>query len=152
MIRDKHLLEIVPVKGRGYSIKSRTYVPNEKVHESNGKFFYRGEFENNIKSVIEFSTNEGTNALTEVMGVAGTFENPKNVGMIMYLLNIVKKIILLYWISLRVAALLATLSCNLTKKMVETANISSAPTTKIISAKRLLIKDLRIFRRNCHII
>ena len=91
MIRDKHLLEIVPVKGRGYSIKSRTYVPNEKVVEINGKFIYRGEFENNIKSVIEFSTNEGTNSLTEVMGVAGTFENPKNPGMIMYLLNTVKK-------------------------------------------------------------
>lgn len=91
MIRDKHLLEIVTVKGRGYSIKSMTYVPNEKVVEINGIFIYRGEFENNVKSVIEFSTNEGTNSLTEVMGVAGTFENPKNPGMIMYLLNKVKK-------------------------------------------------------------
>ena len=91
MIRDKHLLQIVPVKRRGYSIKSRTYVPCEKVHESNGKYLYRGTFENNVKSVLEFSTNEGTNSLTDVMGVAGTFENPKNVDMMMYLLSRVKK-------------------------------------------------------------
>lgn len=87
MIRDSHLLEIVSVRGRGYSIKSRTYVPSEQVRKQDGKYIYRGAFENNVKSIIEFSTNDGTTTLTDVMGAAGTFDNPKNLEMIMYLLN-----------------------------------------------------------------
>ena len=91
MIRDAQLLEIVAVRGRGYSIKSRTYVPIEQVHEHGGKYFYRGAFENNVKSVLEFSTNDGTTTLTDVMGTAGTFDNPKNLEMMMYLLNRLRK-------------------------------------------------------------
>jgi len=91
MIRDAKFLEIVPVRGRGYSIKSRTYVDSAQVREQDGKFIYRGAFENNVKSVIEFSTNDGTTVLTEVMETAGLFDNPKNLEMIMYLINRIRK-------------------------------------------------------------
>lgn len=91
MIRDKQLLEVVPVRGRAYSLKSRTFVPSDDVYEQGSKYYYSGVFESNVKSVIEFSTNDGTTALTDVMGVAGTFENPKNPDMLIYLFSLLRK-------------------------------------------------------------
>lgn len=90
MIRDSYLLEVVPVRNRGYSIKSRSYVPSDQVTEKDGKFIYRGAFENNLKSIIDFSTNDGTVVLNNVMGTAGVFDNPKNLDMVMYILNRIK--------------------------------------------------------------
>lgn len=90
--RDKVLVEIVKVRSRGYSIKSRTFVPEEDVREKDGKYYYSGIFESNARSVIDFSTNDGSTILTEDMGgVAGTFDNPKNLDMMIYLINLLNK-------------------------------------------------------------
>lgn len=91
MKKDREYLEIVKVKGRGYSIKSRTFVPSENVRSENGKYYFSGVFESNVKSIIEFSTNDGSIALTSDMGEAGKFDNPKNIDMMIYLINLLKK-------------------------------------------------------------
>lgn len=91
MKKDREYLEIVKVKGRGYSIKSRTFVPLENVRSENGKYYFSGVFESNVKSIIEFSTNDGSIALTSDMGEAGKFDNPKNIDMMIYLINLLKK-------------------------------------------------------------
>ena len=51
--------------------------------------FYSSNIETNSKSVIEFSTNEGTNVLTDIMGKRALFNNPKNESMIKYLLSLI---------------------------------------------------------------
>lgn len=91
IIRDAQNVEIVKVRNRGYSIKSRTFVPEQDVRKKGDKFFYSGTFESNVKSIVEFSTNDGTTSLEEDIGKTGTFENPKNLDMMMYLINLLNR-------------------------------------------------------------
>lgn len=71
-----------------YAVKKRTFVPAESIVEIDGKMFYSSTEETNSKSIIEFSTNDGTNVLTSVLGESGTFSTPKNLEMIKYLLSL----------------------------------------------------------------
>lgn len=74
---------------KSYSVKKRTFVSKLDVYEENDKLFYVPSKSGNSKSIIDFSTNDGTLKLNEVMGVAEQFDNPKNVEMLSYLINLI---------------------------------------------------------------
>lgn len=69
-----------------YAVKKRTFVPKDEVDEVEGGYVYEVDKFTNTKSIIDFSTNEGTNELNSVMGTRAMFNNPKNVEMIKYFL------------------------------------------------------------------
>lgn len=72
-----------------YIVKKRTFVDKKDVYEDRGKLLYNLDNVTNVKSVIEFSTNDGSTELTNVLGKAGTFDNPKNLEMIKYLIGLI---------------------------------------------------------------
>jgi adenine-specific DNA-methyltransferase len=85
---NKHEIVITGREG-SYSVKKRTFVDAKYVKNINGKLIYNSYTEGNSKSILDFSTNEGTNALNEVLSIANTFNNPKNLTMMIYLLKLV---------------------------------------------------------------
>ena len=71
-----------------YNILKRTFVPNNKVKETEGRYYFEKIVQSNSKSILLFSTNEGTNTFRDVMGNSVEFNNPKNLDMIKYFLDI----------------------------------------------------------------
>lgn len=87
--KDIDLLYVKKTRNR-YNIHKRTFVPNDKVEElENGDYVYEEEFISNSKSILEYSTNDGTDTLVNVMGYETGFNNPKNVNLMEYLLSII---------------------------------------------------------------
>ena len=82
---------VVTGKKGSYSLKKRTFIKESEVFEENGKYYIRIYEEANSRSIIDFSTNEGTKALNEIMNMHGVFENPKNINMLEYLINLFPK-------------------------------------------------------------
>lgn len=81
---------IITGKPGNYAVKKRTFVAQEDIEVIDGKMYYSSVIETNSKSIIEFSTNDGTNLLTDVMGERALFNNPKNESMIQYLLSLIE--------------------------------------------------------------
>lgn len=77
---------------KGYSVIKRTFVDPNKVTLINDSFFYEEIIYSNSRSIIDFSTNDGTTKFKEIMGNDITFNNPKNVDMLYYLVNISSEI------------------------------------------------------------
>lgn len=73
-----------------YSVKKRTFIPSDNVVTEGERYYLTYEEEKNIRSIVEFSTNEGSTQLSELLGVDGVFSNPKNVELIKYLISLVK--------------------------------------------------------------
>ena len=80
---------IITGKNGKYAVKKRTFVNPNDVMLLNGKFQYISHSTGNSRSIIDFSTNEVTNMLSELMNKKGVFNNPKNIEMIKYFLEIV---------------------------------------------------------------
>lgn len=72
-----------------YSVRKRTFVSSSEVYTEDGKKYVSLSTAKNIRSIIEFSTNDGTTELNNVLDNAGIFDNPKNLEMIKYLIDIV---------------------------------------------------------------
>lgn len=89
-IRDKELLFVKQTKNR-YNIHKRTFVPSNGVIEDNSRYYYIEVSTSNSKSILEFSTNDGTSEYKSIMGENNEFSNPKNVSMIQYLLEVSSK-------------------------------------------------------------
>lgn len=82
---------VITGKNLNYSVKKRVFVDKECIEENNGKLFYTSIEKCNSRSIIDFSTNEGTNTLSDVMGINATFNNPKNTHMIKYFLSLIDR-------------------------------------------------------------
>ena len=80
---------IITGKEGKYAVKKRTFINKDEVVLLHGKFQYISHSMVNSKSIIDFSTNEGTNALSELIKKKGIFNNPKNIEMIKYFLDII---------------------------------------------------------------
>lgn len=50
---------------------------------------YGQKSKTNSRSIIDFSTNEGSNTLTDLLGTSGLFDNPKNIDMLEYLFSLI---------------------------------------------------------------
>ena len=72
-----------------YTIVKKTFVPKEDVYDANGQLKYLKYSISNSKSILDFSTNDGTTSFNEVMGRSGLFSNPKNVSMLSYLISLI---------------------------------------------------------------
>ena len=81
---------VITGKPDSYAVKKRTFVKGENVMNIDGKLKYANCSENNIRSIWDYSTNDGTNALNAVLGKSNIFSNPKNLNMIMEILRIVQ--------------------------------------------------------------
>ncbi len=79
---------VITGKPGAYAVRKRTYIPKEETIISDGKLQFRVESKANSRSILDYSTNDGTNALTELMN-ASVFNNPKNVEMLKYLIGLV---------------------------------------------------------------
>ena len=72
-----------------YAVKKRTFVSEDNIVENDGKLYYLSTDQGNARSIIDFSTNDGTNVLKEIMGGNILFNNPKNLEMLLYLFALV---------------------------------------------------------------
>ena len=84
---EKHNI-IITGKQNSYSVRKRTFVDKKDVVEINGKLQFVSINSANSRSILDFSTNEGTNTLNDVMVNKGVFSNPKNLEMLKYLLSL----------------------------------------------------------------
>lgn len=73
----------------GYTVNKRTFVNFENIQEVNGRFYLTFEEVKNSRSIIEYSTNDGTTELSEILGKDGVFTNPKNTDLLQYLIELV---------------------------------------------------------------
>ena len=71
----------------GYSVHSKKYVDSNNVVEDNGNFYYIEKKLTNSKSILEYSTSEGSRVLKEIIG-QNKFDNPKNLDMIKFIINL----------------------------------------------------------------
>mgnify|MGYP000881500142 CR=1 FL=1 len=88
--KDKKEIIITGTKGN-YAVKKRTFVDAQKVFEEDGKFYVQILSVGNSRSIINFSTNDGTTELTNIMGESSVFDNPKNIDMLEYIISLVPK-------------------------------------------------------------
>ena len=84
---DIQFLLIKGTKNR-YNVVKRTFVPKEFVVKRSGKYFYTQNEDSNSRSILDFSTNDGSKVLTSILGDDVRFNNPKNLEMINYLIQI----------------------------------------------------------------
>jgi adenine-specific DNA-methyltransferase len=80
---------IVTGKPNSFTIKKRTFVDKSEVFEESGKLFFDSFEQNNSRSILDYSTNDGTNILNEVLSKSDIFNNPKNLEMLKYLIKLV---------------------------------------------------------------
>ncbi len=72
----------------GFQVRKRTFLPDPEVEQRDGRFFVTHRKTSNSRSILEFSTNEGSTQLSDLLGHDGVFDNPKNVNLIKYLIGL----------------------------------------------------------------
>ena len=87
---EKRNLIIIKTRS-GYTVKKRTFVNKRDVISRENKFFYHKETSSNSKSIIEYSTNDGSNIFHEIFNHEYEFNNPKNVSLLCYLIDLYYK-------------------------------------------------------------
>lgn len=86
---NKNKDEIIIYNGRsGYSVRKREFVDAEKVSQDGDRYYVQYLKESNSRSIIEYSTNDGTTHLSSVLEETGIFSNPKNQEMLKYLISL----------------------------------------------------------------
>jgi len=85
---EKDSIVITGKKGT-FAVKKRTFVDSKNVIDENGKKIFRSKTQRNSRSILDFSTNEGTNVLNIIMGESNLFDNPKNIKLIEYLIGLI---------------------------------------------------------------
>lgn len=75
---------VITGKPGAYIARKRTFVDSKCVECKDGKLVYALEYMANSRSILDFSTNEGTNELRALIK-RNVFNNPKNLEMIKYL-------------------------------------------------------------------
>lgn len=80
---------IITGKNGNYAVKKRTFVDSSLVKNIDGKLQCSSYVESNVRSIWDFSTNEGTKTLNDLMQDMNTFNNAKNLDMMKSLVNLV---------------------------------------------------------------
>lgn len=73
---------VITGKPGAYSVRKRTFVPAKKVSMINDKMQYMEFEDTNVRSIWDYSTNNGTIAFNNVMESSSIFDNPKNLEML----------------------------------------------------------------------
>ncbi|HBC3481109.1 TPA: site-specific DNA-methyltransferase [Vibrio parahaemolyticus] len=74
----------------GYTVRKRTFVNADDVISKDGKYFITANKASNTRSILEYSTNEGTTQLYETIGKADIFSNPKNINLLKYVFGLIQ--------------------------------------------------------------
>ena len=77
-------------KPGAYAVRKRTFVDKKSLVMRDGKLQYVVVGDANSRSILDFSTNDGTNVLNKLMGNSAVFSNPKNLDMIKYFISLVR--------------------------------------------------------------
>lgn len=77
-------------KPGAYAVRKRTFVDKKSVVMRDGKLQYVVVGDANSRSILDFSTNDGTNVLNKLMGNSAVFSNPKNLDMIKYFISLIR--------------------------------------------------------------
>ena len=80
---------VITGKNGIFTAKKRTFVDSKFVQKKDGKLVYAAITDANSRSILDFSTNEGTNELNSLID-GNVFSNPKNLEMIKYLITLVR--------------------------------------------------------------
>lgn len=72
----------------GYIIKKRTFVAKNDIVLRNSKYWYEKTSIGNSRSILEYSTNDGSNTFNNVFNHTVKFNNPKNLDLIVYLIKL----------------------------------------------------------------
>jgi adenine-specific DNA-methyltransferase len=80
---------IITGKEGSYAVKKRIFVKHSDVFEEEGKYYIQMISFGNSRSIINYSTNDGTNELNNIMGESNIFDNPKNINMLEYLISLI---------------------------------------------------------------
>ncbi|MDX9798830.1 MAG: site-specific DNA-methyltransferase [Bacteroidales bacterium] len=80
---------IITGKEGSFAVKKRTFVSKESVQNINGNLQIVDYSITNVRSIWDYSTNDGTKLLNDVMNEANTFNNAKNLSMIKELISLV---------------------------------------------------------------
>ncbi len=81
----------IVITGRlgSYTARKRTFVDAKDVQKKDGKLVYVSIINANSRSILDFSTNEGTNELNSLIK-GNVFNNPKNLRMLQYLISLIQ--------------------------------------------------------------
>lgn len=79
---------VITGKPGSYTVRKRTFVNLKSVVKQNGKLVFEATVEANSRSILDFSTNDGTNELNTLIP-GSVFNNPKNLEMLKYLVSLV---------------------------------------------------------------
>ena len=80
---------VISGKPGAYTVRKRTFVDSNCVKCEGGKLVYVSAVEANSRSILDFSTNEGTNELSLLIN-GNVFNNPKNLEMMEYLISLIQ--------------------------------------------------------------
>ena len=80
---------VVTGKSESYIVKKRTFVPANAVGNKSGKLVYIDKYEANVRSIWDFSTNDGTVVLNDIMGSSNTFSNAKNLELMKTIIGLI---------------------------------------------------------------
>ncbi|UZH56322.1 site-specific DNA-methyltransferase [Salinimicrobium tongyeongense] len=80
---------IIKKTKNGYTVNKRNFIPSENVESIDGKFYVTYDDTTNSRSILKFSTNDGTTQLADLLGVSGVFSNPKNRNLIKYIISLI---------------------------------------------------------------
>ncbi|MDM1042820.1 MULTISPECIES: site-specific DNA-methyltransferase [Empedobacter] len=79
---------IVTGSNNRYQVKKIEYVDEKYVEERDSKFYFSENKISNSRSIIQYSTNNGSEILNSILGYDIIFNNPKNIDMIKYFLGL----------------------------------------------------------------
>lgn len=80
---------VITGKPGAYTARKRTFVDEKNVQKKDGKLVYASITNANSRSILDFSTNEGTNELNSLIK-GNIFNNPKNLKMLQYLISLIQ--------------------------------------------------------------
>ncbi len=80
---------VITGKNGNYAVRKRTFVEASSVQLKDGRLVYASTTTANSRSILDFSTNEGTNTLNSLIQ-GNLFNNPKNLDMIEYFMQLVR--------------------------------------------------------------
>ena len=78
-------------KSNSYSVRKRTFVNAKDVITKGNKLLYVSLQESNSKSILDFATSDGSISLSNLLQKSSLFNNPKNMKMIQYFINLIPK-------------------------------------------------------------
>lgn len=80
---------VIRETNNGYQVRKRVFIEEKDVFAKGDVFYTKVRAEGNSRSILEYSTNDGTNQLSSILGNPDVFSNPKNVNYLKFIFSLV---------------------------------------------------------------